>query len=112
MGQPAARVGDAALHNQAEGAILQGEPSVLIGGLLAARVGDLVKHNKGEEPIVEGEPTVLIGGRPAARVGDRVACQGAIAVGCNSVWIGLNRQGECLKSAGEEGIPFVKTLHE
>ncbi len=112
MGQPAARMGDAALHKQAEGAILQGEHSVLIGRHPAARVGDLVKHNNAEEPIIEGEPTVLIGGRPAARQGDLVACQGAIAEGCESVWIGLNRQGECLKSAGEEGLAFVRTLHE
>ncbi|TRX73074.1 hypothetical protein FM069_19285 [Pseudomonas mangiferae] len=109
MGQPAARMGDVALHKQAEGAILQGEPSVLIGRLPAARVGDLVRHNHAEEPIVEGEPTVLIGGRPAARLGDLVACQGAIAVGCDSVWIGLNRQGECLKSAGDHGTALVRS---
>lgn len=107
MGQPAARAGDAVIHQQAAGAVLQGLPSVLVGDLPAARQGDLVQHNNGLEAITEGEPTVLIGGMPAARMGDRVTCEGAIAVGCTTVWIGLSLEGECLKDAGEHGVPFV-----
>ncbi|HOZ08825.1 MAG TPA: PAAR domain-containing protein, partial [candidate division Zixibacteria bacterium] len=38
MGKPAARMGDMTVHG---GAIVVGEPTVLIGGLPAARVGDM-----------------------------------------------------------------------
>lgn len=110
MSQPAAREGDDVLHKGSKGAILSGYSTVLIGNRPAAREGDPVAHGKGKEPIVEGEPTVLIGGRPAARVGDHVACEGAVAEGCESVRIGLIPQGACLQAASQEGQAFVQAI--
>jgi len=107
MGQPAARVTDPIAHKGAAGAVLEGESSVLIGGLPAARLGDAVAHGAGREIIVEGESSVLIAGRPAARVADKVACSGLIIGGCGSVLIGLNALGECVKEAGDSGAAMV-----
>ncbi|MCG6118317.1 MAG: PAAR domain-containing protein [Aquimonas sp.] len=110
MSQPAAREGDDVLHKGGKGAILIGCSTVLIGTRPAAREGDPVAHGKGKEPIIEGEPTVLIGGRPAARIGDHVACEGAVAEGCESVRIGLTLQGACLQTASQEGDAFVQAV--
>jgi uncharacterized Zn-binding protein involved in type VI secretion len=38
--------------------IVQGSPTVLIGGQMAARLGDMTVH---DGVIVVGDPTVLIG---------------------------------------------------
>ncbi len=98
MSMPAARIGDTTVHG---GAIVVGEPSVLVQGIPAARMGDHhacpmvtpgtppVPHVGG--PILGGSPTVLINGRPAARVGDMALCVGppdSIALGCTSCVIG------------------------
>ncbi len=80
-GEPAARLGDTTAHG---GSIVEGEPTVLIGGMQAARMGDMhtcpmvtptvppVPHVGG--PITNGSSTVFIGGMPAARVGDMATC--------------------------------------
>ena len=107
MGQPAARIHDDVIHHHGSGRILQGCPTVRIGGadLFAARILDKVQHGKGKEPIVEGETTVRIGGSElfAARIGDKVACSGVIAQGCLTVRIGKDRDEDCLKAAASQG---------
>ncbi|MFC6646964.1 PAAR domain-containing protein [Granulicella cerasi] len=65
-----------------------GEPTVLIGGLLAAVVGDMAICVGPPDVIVKGSSTVMIGGRPAARMGDTTAHGGAIASGLPTVLIG------------------------
>jgi len=59
VGQPAARVGDMALCVGPPDAIAMGSMTVLIGGQPAARVGDPTVHGGS---IVQGAPTVIIGG--------------------------------------------------
>lgn len=107
MGQPAARIDDDVMHRHGSGRILQGCPTVRIGGvsLFAARILDKVQHGDGKEPIAEGEPTVRIGGADlfAARLGDKVACAGVIAQGCPTVRIGRDRDEDCLKAAASQG---------
>lgn len=96
MPQPAARMGDQCAHG---GTIVQGFPTVLIGGLPAARVGDnhVCPMSDGPKPHVggpitgPGSPTVLIGGQPAARMGDMAQCAGppdSILKGAPNVLIG------------------------
>ena len=58
-GQPAARVGDMATCTGPPDSIVLGSLSVLIGGQPAARMGDSTSHGG---QIVQGFPTVLIGG--------------------------------------------------
>lgn len=105
MGKPAARMGDMTAHG---GAIVKGEPTVLIGGLPAARVGDMhtcPMVNPGVPPpphvggpiMPPGCPTVLIGGLPAACVGDMATCAGPpdtiLPPGCPTVLIGSGGGG-------------------
>lgn len=58
-GMPAARTGDSAQCNGPPDTILVGSSSVLIGGMPAARQGDATAHGGA---IMEGWPSVLIGG--------------------------------------------------
>ncbi len=103
MGKPAARLGDTTSHG---GAIVAGEPTVMIGGAPAARMGDMhtcpmqtpgtppIPHVGG--PITLGSMTVMIAKKPAARVGDMCTCTGppdSIAMGCNTVLIGDSSAG-------------------
>lgn len=85
---PAARFGDMTTHG---GAIVTGEPTVLIGGRVAARKGDShlcpkadagVPHVGGS--ITSSSRTVLIGGKPAARFGDMCGCPSAGASGAGA----------------------------
>lgn len=78
---PAARVGDLTIHG---GAIVSGEPTVLIGGRPAARKEDahlcpMVDPGKPHVggAITSSSATVLIGGKLAARVGDMCGCPSA-----------------------------------
>lgn len=69
--KPAARAGDNLLTLDRMmmpriSRIMNGCPTVLIGGMPAVCVG----HGAGADVIVEGSPTVLINGLPAARIGD------------------------------------------
>ncbi len=57
-GMPAARVGDMAVCTGPPDSIVAGSGTVLIGGMPAARMGDSTAHGGA---IVAGEPTVLIG---------------------------------------------------
>ncbi len=111
MAQPAARMHDDVAHQRGAGLILEGAPTVRIGGQPAARMGDRVRHNKGIEPITEGEPSVRLAGRPAARVGDEVACHGVIAQGCPTVRIGRDKDEACMQAAADEGAAFVVPAH-
>lgn len=81
MGQPAARVGDAAGHG---GTIMLGSFKVLIGGMPAARMGDplVCPGADGPKPHVMGNitmasTTVMIDGAFAARQGDTTGCGAA-----------------------------------
>jgi uncharacterized Zn-binding protein involved in type VI secretion len=56
---PAARVGDLALCVGPPDVIVMGSTTVLIGMMPAARVGDPTAHGGA---IVQGAPTVIIGG--------------------------------------------------
>jgi uncharacterized Zn-binding protein involved in type VI secretion len=58
-GQPAARVTDLVTCAGPPDTIVRGSATVLIGGLMAARMGDNTAHGG---VIVQGFPTVLIGG--------------------------------------------------
>lgn len=58
-GQPAAKVGDSAVCVGPSDSISVGSATVLINGSMAARVGDATTHGG---TIVQGFPTVLIGG--------------------------------------------------
>ncbi|MCB5191716.1 PAAR domain-containing protein [Methylobacillus arboreus] len=74
----AARLGDRLLtFNRAIpriSRIMNGCPTVLIGGMPAACIG----HGDGIDAIVQGSSTVFINGMPAARVGDHTATGGHI----------------------------------
>lgn len=70
------------------GPILSGEPTVLIGGMMAATVGDLCFCQGPPDKIVSGSKTVKINGRPAARMGDTTAHGGTIVTGDYTVFIG------------------------
>lgn len=65
-----------------------GEPTVLIGKLLAARVGDMLVCVGPPDAIVKGSSSVMIGGVPAARLGDSTAHGGSITLGDPTVMIG------------------------
>lgn len=106
MGQAAARVGD--MH--VKGVILEGSPTVRIGGMPAARMGDKAQCGNGIDTIAEGEPTVRINGKLAARVGDKHGCKGVIITGCPTVRIGLNKEGRCLQVAAQSGTPMVRKV--
>jgi uncharacterized Zn-binding protein involved in type VI secretion len=70
------------------GPVLQGEPTVLIGGLPAARVGDMAICSGPPDTIAMGSSSVMIGGKPAARMGDTTAHGGSIVMGESTVLIG------------------------
>jgi uncharacterized Zn-binding protein involved in type VI secretion len=63
--------------NTGAGAIINGEPTVLINNRPAARVGDLYsghpgfdpRHPHPPNPIINGNPRILIGGRPLGYLG-------------------------------------------
>ena len=95
MGQPAARIFD--MHTcplttgpvpHVGGPISKGEPTVLIGMMLAARVSDMCVCVGPPDMIAKGSATVLIGKMPAARMGDMTAHGGSIVIGCFTVLIG------------------------
>lgn len=88
---PAAQVGSLTTHT---GTVLNGSPTVSVGGLPAARAGDLAScplpFHIPVSAIVGGSSTVRINGLPAARVGD-VTADGppaTITLGANTVIIG------------------------
>jgi len=58
-GQPAAVVGDMCVCVGPPDTIVKGSGTVLIGGMPAARMGDSTAHGG---TIVQGYPTVIIGG--------------------------------------------------
>lgn len=70
------------------GPILQGVPTVLIGGLPAATVGSTCVCVGPPDTIAKGSSTVFIGGMPAARMGDQTAHGGSISLGLPTVQIG------------------------
>ena len=57
--QPAARIGDMCTCVGPPDAIVKASTSVIIGGMFAARIGDQTAHGGA---IVQGFPTVMIGG--------------------------------------------------
>jgi uncharacterized Zn-binding protein involved in type VI secretion len=56
--------------------------------------------------IVQGSPTVLIGGSMAARMGDMTAHGGVIVMGMPTVMIGMSAQAAALKAGALTGAPF------
>ena len=58
-GQPAAKVGDLLICTGSPDTIVKGSANVLINGMPAARLGDNTAHGG---VIVQGFPTVIIGG--------------------------------------------------
>ncbi len=100
MGLPAARRGDPTIHG---GIIVDGLPTVRIGGQLASRIGDMhlcpqvtvvVPHIGG--PLILGSFTVRTGGVPQSRVGDMLICIGppdVVAMGCPTVLVGMTGGG-------------------
>jgi uncharacterized Zn-binding protein involved in type VI secretion len=105
---PAARIADVHKCPKVEscphvgGPILEGEPTVLVGGRAQARVGDPAHCEGPEDVIAEGCATVLIAGKMAARQGDPTAHGGVIAQGELTVLIGRAR-GEAMGGEGEGG---------
>lgn len=65
-----------------------GEPTVLIGKMVASVVGDIAPCAGPPDSIVKGSSTVLIGGKPAVRMGDSCAHGGSIVSGEMTVMIG------------------------
>ncbi len=96
MGQPAASLGDnhvcpAFTGNTPHvgGAILNGDPTVLVGNKPAAvATNNCMCNASPPASIVAGSSTVLIGGKPAARLGDSTAHGGKIISGNATVIIG------------------------
>ncbi|MEL6412942.1 MAG: PAAR domain-containing protein [Bacteroidota bacterium] len=79
------------IPHTAGGLVIQGCPTVLIGGLPAARVGDqllCVGPPPHPDTVIVGSMTVLIGGMPAARMGDPTAMGGKVQLGLQTVDIG------------------------
>lgn len=111
---PAARVTDVqACIIHLGGAIVDGEQSVLIGGLPAARFRDsaICAGSFLGVNIASGSPTVLIGKEKAARIGDTTCHGGKIVSGCSTVIIGNSggvRSG-AVNLAKAHGAPFVRT---
>lgn len=62
--------------------------TVLIGGQPAARVGDAALCAGPPDAIARGSATVVIGNSEAARIGDLTVHGGLIVNGCSSVMIG------------------------
>ena len=58
-GMPQARVSDVATCVGPPDSIVRGSSTVIVGGMPAARIGDMTAHGG---VIVQGWPTVLIGG--------------------------------------------------
>ena len=116
-GQPAARVGDMHVCPMVSpgpvphegGPIIEGSPTVAIGGSPAARVGDRAYCMGPPDVIVKGSFTVPINGKPAARMTDMTAHGGVITGGCPTVLIGLAgtagnvRVGTIMCEAAAEG---------
>lgn len=108
---PAARVGDDHFCPMIKpipiphkgGPVLQGEPTVLIGGLPAARKGDSLTCIGDKDMVKEGESTVLIGGKPAARMGDGTQHGGRIVKGDTTVLIGQVARGSQDNQSGGLG---------
>lgn len=103
---PAARVTDIHTCPKVEpgpvphvgGPLLVGEPTVLIGFMIAARKGDDMVCVGPPDTIQDGESSVLIGHAYAARLGDPTAHGGTITLGCPTVLIGTNAQGLALQT--------------
>lgn len=120
--QPAARMTDMHVCPMFDGPkphvggpIILGNPTVIIGGMMAACVGDMVTCVGPPDSIAIGSPTVMIGNKMAARMGDMTAHGGVITVGCPTVLIGVagtpapaTTDGICLSMAKKSGTPFVK----
>ena len=70
------------------GPVLQGEPTVLIGGLPAATQGSVCLCVGPPDSISKGSATVMIGGKAAARMGDATTHGGSIVSGFPTVIIG------------------------
>lgn len=111
---PAARITDnhtcpmAAPTAHVGGPVVSGEATVFIGFMPAARVGDSVTCVPAVDVVAQGEATVIIGNQEAARLGDPTVHGGVIVQGCPTVFIGSDRQCDCLKGASEGGAPFVE----
>ena len=96
MSRPAARMSD--FHSCPQltpggtphvgGPIVQGEPTVLVGGMPAATVGSLCTCAGPPDSILVGSATVLFGGKPAARQGDATVHGGIVVMGLPTVLIG------------------------
>lgn len=74
----------AALAQQPPGTVVDGAPSVTIGGKPAARQADQTTTGAA---ISGGASNVFINGRPAATVGSKTECGGVIVSGSHSVFI-------------------------
>ena len=96
MGKPGARIGDHHVCPMVDpgpkphvgGPVVQGNPTVLVGGMPAATLGDQCVCCGPPDAIAQGEPTVMIGGKPAATMGSSTAHGGKIVAGCPTVMIG------------------------
>lgn len=92
------------------GAILTGEPTVLIEGRPAARVGDAAACTDGPTTIGSGSPTVIIGGSHAARITDTTCHFGKITTGAATVLIGSSGAGSssAMNTARSNAAPLVR----
>jgi|SRR5690554_631887 len=96
MSKPAARLSD--FHScpmlnpngspHVGGPVVNGEASVLIGGLPAATLGSMCACAGPPDSIIVGSGTVFIAGKPAARLGDSTSHGGTILAGAANVLIG------------------------
>ncbi len=101
MGKPGARIGDHHVCPMVDpgpkphvgGPVVQGNPTVMVGGMPAATLGDQCVCCGPPDAIAQGEPTVMIGGKPAATMGSSTAHGGTIVAGCPTVLIGSSGGG-------------------
>jgi uncharacterized Zn-binding protein involved in type VI secretion len=105
MTKPAARIGD--VHTcpaHGGGALVSpGEPTVLIGSLVAARFTDMGACAGAADAVSMGAPTVFIGKLPACRLGETTEHKGAVVTGFPAVllgdpppWVTVVRRGKIL----------------
>lgn len=90
------------------GAVITGDPTVLICFRPAARKGDKAMCLGGVDTIVEGDPSVLIGGIPAALKGHKTEHGGILLTGCPRVRIGRRIKASCKLRAAKKRSAFIR----
>lgn len=70
------------------GPVMVGIPTALIANMPAATLGSTATCTCATDVVIQGSPTVLVGGKPLARMGDAMAHGGKLVVGSPTVLVG------------------------